>query len=90
MLSAEGKRHFTTGIIVRVSLTGQAMSQKASFLLKQELKQYTLTLNHKCFYRVSPIVAKPYWEIGEEINRKQREEGWGKSVVEILAKELQK
>jgi len=31
-----------------------------------------------------------YWEIGEEIDRKQREHGWGKSVVEILAKELQK
>jgi len=31
-----------------------------------------------------------YWEIGEEINRKQRELGWGKSVVEILSKELKK
>jgi hypothetical protein len=29
-------------------------------------------------------------EIGKEINRKQREQGWGKSVVEVLAKELQK
>jgi len=31
-----------------------------------------------------------YWEIGEEIERQQREQGWGMSVVEILAKELQK
>ncbi|NBH32703.1 DUF1016 domain-containing protein [Clostridiaceae bacterium] len=31
-----------------------------------------------------------YWEIGEEIYRQQEEKGWGKSIVQILAKELQK
>ena len=31
-----------------------------------------------------------YWESGEEIYRQQREKGWGKSIVQILAKELQK
>lgn len=31
-----------------------------------------------------------YWEIGEEIYRQQEENGWGKSIVEVLAKELQK
>lgn len=31
-----------------------------------------------------------YWEIGEEIYRQQEEKGWGKSIVEVLAKELQK
>jgi hypothetical protein len=31
-----------------------------------------------------------YWEIGDEIDRQQREKGWGKSIVEILSKELQK
>jgi predicted nuclease of restriction endonuclease-like (RecB) superfamily len=31
-----------------------------------------------------------YWEIGEEINNQQSEKGWGKSIVEVLAKELQK
>ena len=31
-----------------------------------------------------------YWEIGEEIYRQQKEKGWGKSIVQILAKELQK
>jgi len=30
------------------------------------------------------------WEIGEEITRQQNEKGWGKSIVEILSKELQK
>lgn len=31
-----------------------------------------------------------YWEIGEEIYRQQEEKGWGKSIVQVLAKELQK
>jgi predicted nuclease of restriction endonuclease-like (RecB) superfamily len=30
-----------------------------------------------------------YWEIGEEIHNQQQEKGWGKSIVEVLAKELQ-
>jgi predicted nuclease of restriction endonuclease-like (RecB) superfamily len=38
---------------------------------------------------VNDTVIKLYWEIGEEIDRQQRERGWGKSVVEVLAKELQ-
>ena len=29
-----------------------------------------------------------YWEIGEEIYRQQEEKGWGKSIVQVLAKEL--
>lgn len=31
-----------------------------------------------------------YWEIGEEIYNQQIEKGWGKSIVDLLAKELQK
>lgn len=34
-------------------------------------------------------LVKLYWEIGESIHRKQQEVGWGKSVVENLAKDLQ-
>lgn len=30
-----------------------------------------------------------YWEIGESIHRKQEQVGWGKSVVQTLAKDLQ-
>jgi predicted nuclease of restriction endonuclease-like (RecB) superfamily len=40
--------------------------------------------------KVNTELLQLYWEIGGEIDRKQREHGWGKSVVEILAKELQK
>jgi len=40
--------------------------------------------------KVNAELIQLYWEIGEEIERQQREQGWGKSAVEILAKELQK
>jgi len=40
--------------------------------------------------RVNSELINLYWEIGGEIDRKQREESWGESVVEVLAKELQK
>lgn len=29
-----------------------------------------------------------YWEIGEEIYRQQETNGWGKSIVKVLSKEL--
>ena len=31
-----------------------------------------------------------YWDIGREIAQRQEREGWGKAVVERLAKDLQK
>ena len=31
-----------------------------------------------------------YWEIGEEIYKQQEQNGWGKSIVQVLSKELQK
>lgn len=31
-----------------------------------------------------------YWKIGEEIYKQQQEKGWGKSIVQVLSKELQK
>jgi predicted nuclease of restriction endonuclease-like (RecB) superfamily len=40
--------------------------------------------------RVNAELIQLYWEIDGEIDRQQREQGWGQSVVEVLAKELQK
>ena len=31
-----------------------------------------------------------YWEIGGEIYKQQQEKGWGNSIVQLLADELQK
>jgi len=45
---------------------------------------------HGALKRVDTELIQLCWEIGKEINSQQREQGWGKSVVEVLAKELQK
>ena len=51
-------------------------------------------LIHKKQYHVLKIMNTEtinlYWEIGEEIYRQQEINGWGKSIVKILSKELQK
>lgn len=58
--------------------------------LVEDLKQ----LIHKKQYRVLKIINAEtinlYWEIGEEIYKQQQDKEWGKSIVQVLAKELQK
>ena len=51
-------------------------------------------LIHKKQYQVLKLINAEtinlYWEIGEEIHRQQEENRWGKSIVQVLSKELQK
>lgn len=51
-------------------------------------------LIHKKQYHVLRVMNAEtinlYWEIGEEIYRQQEENGWGKSIVQVVSKELQK
>lgn len=58
--------------------------------LVNDLKQL---INKKQYHVLQMINAETinlYWKIGEEIYRKQEENGWGKSIVQVLSKELQK
>ena len=58
--------------------------------LVNDLKQL---INKKQYHVLQMINAETinlYWEIGEEIYRQQEENGWGKSIVQVLSKELQK
>jgi len=54
------------------------------------IKELIYRRQYEAMKHVNSELVRLYWEIGEEIDRKQREQGWGKSVVEVLAKELQK
>jgi predicted nuclease of restriction endonuclease-like (RecB) superfamily len=56
----------------------------------KEIKDLIYRRQYEAMKKVNTELIQLYWEIGEEIDRQQREQGWGKSVVEILAKELQK
>ena len=48
---------------------------------------------HQAQYEAMKLVNKTlltlYWEIGKSIVEKQKEHGWGKSIVETLSKDLQ-
>ena len=56
----------------------------------KEIKDLIYRRQYEAMKRVNVELMQLYWEIGEEIDRQQREKGWGKSIVEVLAKELQK
>jgi predicted nuclease of restriction endonuclease-like (RecB) superfamily len=56
----------------------------------KEIKDLIYRRQYEAMKKVNKELIQLYWEIGEEIECQQREQGWGNSVVEILAKELQK
>jgi len=55
----------------------------------KEIKTLIYKRQYEAMKAVNKELLELYWEIGEEINNQQKEKGWGKSIVEILAKELQ-
>lgn len=59
----------------------------AEFLaqLKAQIRQR----QYQALRAVNRELVSLYWELGESIDRKQQELGWGKSVVENLARDLQ-
>ena len=58
--------------------------------LVDEVKELIHKKQYKVLQLINAETINLYWEIGEEIYRQQKEKGWGKSIVQILAKELQK
>ena len=54
-----------------------------------EIKSLIYRRQYEAMKAVNKELINLYWEIGEEIHNQQKEKGWGKSIVEILAKELQ-
>jgi len=56
----------------------------------KEIKELIYRRQYEAMKAVNKELLELYWEIGEEINNQQKEKGWGKSIVEVLSKELQK
>lgn len=55
-----------------------------------EIKELIHQKQYQVIRAINSETINLYWEIGEEIYRQQEEKGWGKSIVQVLAKELQK
>ena len=58
--------------------------------LVNELKQLIQQKQYHVLKIINSETINLYWEIGEEIYRQQQENGWGKSIVQVLSNELQK
>lgn len=58
--------------------------------LINEIKELIHKKQYHVLKQLNAETINLYWEIGKEISRQQQEKGWGKSIVQILSKELQK
>ena len=56
--------------------------------LIKDIKEKNYERQYETLKHVNSETIKLYWEIGEEIYIQQKEKSWGKSVIEILSKEL--
>lgn len=56
----------------------------------QEIKEKIYQSQYEALKKVNKELIQLYWEIGKSIVDRQEKYGWGKSVVENLAKDLQK
>ncbi|MDR3292966.1 MAG: PDDEXK nuclease domain-containing protein [Clostridiales bacterium] len=63
--------------------------EEAFSVLVKQVKELIRRHQLAALRAVNSELIQLYWEIGEEIVRRQAEHGWGDSVVEDLAKELQ-
>ena len=55
-----------------------------------EIKNKIRNSQYEAMKQVNKTLINLYWGIGQEIYNQQQEKGWGKSIVEVLSKELKK
>ena len=55
-----------------------------------EIKDKIRKSQYEAMKAVNKTLINLYWGIGQEIYMQQQEKGWGKSIVEVLAKEIKK
>ena len=54
-----------------------------------EIKSKIRQAQYEAAKAVNTQIISLYWEIGGQLSRKQKEDGWGKSIVETLANDIQ-
>ena len=55
-----------------------------------KIKNKIRSSQYEAMKQVNRTLINLYWGIGQEIYNQQQEKGWGKSIVEVLSKELKK
>ena len=56
----------------------------------EDIKQRVRASQYEALKAVNKKLISLYWDIGRQITDKQKKLGWGKSVVQNLASDLQK
>ena len=56
----------------------------------KDIKERISRAQYDALKVVNKELIELYWDLGEKIVEKQKRFGWGKSIVENLAKDLQK
>ena len=56
------------------------------FLVKERIRK----AQYEALKSVNKELISLYWDLGKQITEKQKQLGWGKSVVDNLARDLQK
>ena len=66
-------------------------------LISDDYKDFVVDIKNKirnsqyeAMKQVNKTLINLYWGIGQEIYNQQQEKGWGKSIVEVLSKEIQR
>ncbi len=67
-----------------------SMLDKQHIQFVQEIKEQIKAAQYKALQKVNTEQIALYWNIGKTIVQRQQQYGWGKSIVELLAIELQK
>jgi predicted nuclease of restriction endonuclease-like (RecB) superfamily len=67
------------------------MSKEKEYLnFLKEIKERIASAQYEALRAVNKELINLYWDIGKRIVEKQKQLGWGKSVVENLSVDLQK
>ena len=56
--------------------------------LLASIKEQIVQSQHKAFYSANATMLQMYWCIGRLISERQKQEGWGKSVIPRLSTDL--
>jgi len=72
----------------KVKVMAENLNEYFGFV--KEIKELIYKCQYEALKSVNRELINLYWEIGKEITKQQEEKGWGKSVVAVLAQELQR
>ncbi len=74
-----------------MELEHQIINNNGEYLnFRDDIMQRIRSAQYDAMRAVNKEMISLYWDIGRQITDRQKELGWGKSVVENLSKDIQK